>query len=104
MHAHSESGVWGWARGKAECTFAKPVRYEDVIELHLLVREKTEKTLTYEIVFWKLEAGGDAVEVARGSMTVICVGKAPGEERLRAVAMPADVDALVEVAPRELSS
>ena len=44
--AHLESGIWGWARVHAECTYRQPLRYEDIVELHLLVRDKKEKAIT----------------------------------------------------------
>jgi len=46
VHAHDADGVWGWARGRAACTFKKPLFYEDVVELHVLVREKRSKSIT----------------------------------------------------------
>ena len=96
VHAHSESGVWGWARRRVECTFSAPLRYEDVVDLHLVVRGKRAKSIDYEVVFRK-----GATEVARGTMTVVCVAKQPGGDAIRAAAMPAEVDALVEVAPAD---
>ena len=43
----------GWPRVHASCDFRKPVRFEDEIEVHLLVREKKTKAITYEIRFRK---------------------------------------------------
>lgn len=97
VHPHSESEVWGWARGSAECQFLEPLSYEDEVEIHLLVREKRRASITYEIVFRRQDR-----EVARGKMTVICVAKAAGGDKIRAATMPAEVDAAVEVAPLSL--
>jgi YbgC/YbaW family acyl-CoA thioester hydrolase len=94
-------GVMGWVRVAAECRFQAPLCYEDVVELHVLVREKRTRSLRYEVVFRKVSAGRteiEPVEVARGSMTVVCVARSAGGN-LEAVPIPADVDARVEVAP-----
>lgn len=98
VHQQSDEGFQGWARAHAECTYRRPLRNDDVVELRLFVREKRSKSIKYEVLFF-LEEGDPAVatEVARGTMTAVCVQKADGG--LRAVAMPADVAAAVEVAP-----
>ena len=102
VHEHSDTGVWGWARGRVDCTFREPLRYEDTVELHLLVRDKRTKTIEYDFVFRKVGPDGVAgVEVARGSMTVICIGKA-ADGRLQATRMPAAVSELVKVTPTEI--
>ncbi len=104
VHTHGEAGVWGWVRAHAECNYLRPLRYEDLVELHLLVKAKGSSSLTYQVIF-RLPSAEDPesmVEVARGSMKVICVTGFPGEGRLRSIKIPAEIDALVEVAPAEL--
>ncbi len=107
VHTQCESGVRGWARGRTECTFLRPLCYEDVVELHLLVREKKSKSITYLIVFRKQELDGAdgppaMTEVARGSLTVVCVSRLHGPDSYQATEMSAEVDAKIEVAPSEL--
>ena len=108
LHTDSESAVRGWARGHTECKFRQPLRYEDVVELHLLVREKRSKSISYLIVFRKVETNPEELaqpivtEVARGTLTVVCVSRASGESDYHATRIPEDVDAAIEVAPPEL--
>lgn len=87
------SGVWGWARRSASCDYQRPLRYEDEVELRLLVKEKRSKALVYQTRFLL-----DGVEVARGEVTAVCVAKTE-DGQLRATEMPAVVDAAVEAAP-----
>ena len=94
VSVHTGKDVFGWVRTNAECSYHAPVRFDDVVELHLLVREKRSKSLTYEIVF-----RADDTEIARGSFTVVCVTKAP-DGRLRAMDMPREIDEQVQVAPK----
>src|SRR5262245_32343676 len=62
----------GWPRVHAECDYKRPLRFEDLVEIHLLVSEKKSKALTLAFRFRKLE-GSTALEVARGALTIVCV-------------------------------
>lgn len=85
----------GWPRVHAECDYFKPLRFEDLVEIHLLVKEKKPKALTYAFHFYKLN--GAREEVARGSLTVVCV--AHKGTSMRAVEMPSELAGKIEVAP-----
>ncbi|HVR37429.1 MAG TPA: thioesterase family protein, partial [Methylomirabilota bacterium] len=62
----------GWPRVHAECDYLQPLRFEDEVEIRLLVSGKGSKSLDFLFLFRKLN--GDApVEVARGKLTVVCV-------------------------------
>jgi YbgC/YbaW family acyl-CoA thioester hydrolase len=62
----------GWPRVHAECDYKSPLLFEDEVEIHLLVREKKSKALSYLFIFRKLNAS-PPLEVARGILTVVCV-------------------------------
>ena len=96
VHPHSSSGELGWVRAEAACRFLQPLRYEDIVDIHVLVTEKRSRSITYAFVFSK--AG---IEVARGSMAAVCITKSEGEG-LHAIPMPANVDAAIQVAPTEV--
>ncbi|MFM7818900.1 MAG: acyl-CoA thioesterase, partial [Verrucomicrobiota bacterium] len=64
----------GFPRVHASCDYRRPLRFEDLVELHLLVAEKTRRKLTYEIRFRRLEPG-PVEEVAVGRLVVVCVQK-----------------------------
>jgi acyl-CoA thioester hydrolase len=88
----------GWPRVHAECDYMKPLRFEDLVEIHLLVAEKKSKALRYLFRFRRLNA--DPVEeVARGSLTVVCVAHRPGG-KMAAVAIPHLIANKIEVAPK----
>jgi len=97
VHEHAEDGVWGFVRVHAECTYERPLRYEDEVELHLVVREKRAKSLEYAIAF-QLEGADGPYTAARGSLTTVCVGRSD-DGSLRAIPIPAAVETRVEVAP-----
>ena len=103
LHSHGTDGMRGFARGHAECTYERPLAYQDVVAIRLVVRAKTRSSLAYDFTFSK---GGEVC--ARGAMKVVCVARADGAggagnggRRMRAVPIPADIAAAIEVAPTE---
>ena len=91
----------GWPRVHADCDFRHPLRFEDTVEIHLLVREKKERTISYAVIFRKLN-GGSPREVARGTLTVACVTRDKPGGAMRSVPIPAEIADKIEVAPKEL--
>ena len=90
----------GWPRVHAECDYRQPLRFEDEVEIHMLVSKKKSKSLTYLFKFTKLN-GKEKAEVARGSLTVVCVVKKP-DGSFAAAPMPGAFAAKIEVAPAKL--
>ena len=90
----------GWPRVHAECDYTKPLRFEDVVEIHLLVKEKRSKALNYLFRFNRLEPE-PVQEVARGALTVVCVTHRPGG-KMAAVSIPSLIADRIEIAPAEL--
>ncbi len=90
----------GWPRVHAECDFKKPLRFEDMVEIHLLVTEKRSKSISYAFRFRKLD-GPSAQEVARGLVTIVCVTHRP-DGTMAATTIPTEIASLIEVAPPEL--
>ncbi len=87
----------GWPRVHASCDFRRPLRFEDQVEVRLLVKEKNRKALTYQFRFRKV---GDPSlgEVAVGEITVVCVQRQPNGE-MKAVAIPSVIADQIETAP-----
>lgn len=90
----------GWPRVHAECDYHKPLRFEDLVEIHLLVTEKRSKALSYQFRFRKIIEGNPPAEVARGALTIVCVSHAP-DGSMKAVPIPDEIARRIEVAPPE---
>jgi YbgC/YbaW family acyl-CoA thioester hydrolase len=90
----------GWPRVHASCDYRQPLRFEDEVEIHLLVSEKKSKSLGYLFKFRKLNAS-PPIEVARGSLTVVCVTK-QADGRMAATHIPKSFADKIEVAPARL--
>src|SRR5256886_431216 len=85
----------GWPRVHAECDYQKPLHFEDEVEIHMLVSEKKSKSLSYVFRFRKMNAS-PPVEVARGSLTVVCVTHQDG--KMKAGTIPKALADKIEVA------
>jgi len=99
---HETDPRLGWPRVHAECDYRKPLRFEDLVEIHLLVSEKKSKALSYVFRFRKLNDDPPS-EVARGALTIVCVAHQP-DGKMAAVPIPPEIAEKIEVAPRELLS
>jgi acyl-CoA thioester hydrolase len=91
----------GWPRVHAECDFRHPLRFEDLVEIHLLVREKREKSIVYTFIFRKLNET-PIREVARGTVVTACVTRDKVSGKMTAVPIPQEIADVIEVAPSEL--
>ncbi|MDQ3813114.1 MAG: acyl-CoA thioesterase [Armatimonadota bacterium] len=101
IHSREAENRIGWPRVHAACDYKLPLHFEDVVEIHLLVREKKPKSLSYSFIIRKVNEH-PVREVARGAMTVVCVQWDAVHGKMRAVPIPREIADQIEVAPPEL--
>lgn len=89
----------GWPRVHTEADFSAPLRFEDEVEIQLLVAEKKSKALTYAFRIRKRNAP-EPFEVARGKITVVCIKLVDG--RMKATRIPKAIADKIQVAPAKL--
>ena len=89
----------GWPRVHTEADFSAPLRFEDEVEIHLLVAEKKSKALTYAFRLRKLNTA-EPYEVARGRITVVCIKMVGG--KMKAANIPKEIADKISVAPKKL--
>lgn len=90
----------GWPRVHADCDFRRPLRFEDTVEIELLVREKRQRSIVYTIIFRKMNT--DPIqEVARGNLAVACIRKDPATGEMKSIPIPPEIADRIEVAPPE---
>lgn len=89
----------GWPRVHTEADFSAPLRFEDEVEIQLLVAEKKSKALTYAFRLRKLNAPKPH-EVARGKITVVCIKMSNG--LMKATSIPKAIADKIQVAPARL--
>ncbi len=101
IHTRTPEFQVGWPRVHVSCDFQRPLRFEDEVEVHLRVREKREKSLTYDFIFRQMNSQ-PGVEVARGTLTAVCVAIEPETGQIKAVPIPAPIARQIKVAPEEV--
>jgi YbgC/YbaW family acyl-CoA thioester hydrolase len=92
--------VVNWPRVHAGMDFSYPLRFEDSVEIRLLVREKRERSLVYSFIFRKV-SGEPQREVARGTLAVACVKRDSATGKMTAVPIPKEIADKIEAAPAE---
>ncbi len=99
IHGHEVDCTTGWPRVSASCDYFRPLRFEDEVEIHLLVAEVRSRSIRYDFIFRR---PADGVEVARGRVAAVCAMVDKKTGTLAAVAIPDAIRARIETAPPEL--
>jgi acyl-CoA thioester hydrolase len=86
-------------RVHAECEYHNPLRFEDVVEVHMLVREVRHKALVFAFRFTRHDPAGPT-HIAHGTITTVCVTKAEG--RMKAAPIPQRVLDRIQPAPLDI--
>ena len=60
-----ENGRFGWPRVKSSCRFKRPLRFEEEVEVKLMVADIRDRSISYAFQFWK-EDEGKRVKAAVG--------------------------------------
>ncbi|MBI1371608.1 MAG: acyl-CoA thioesterase [Phycisphaera sp.] len=90
---------FGWPRVRAECDYTSPLRFEDLVEVRVVVREVRNKALLLDFFFTKVSDGG-RTPVARGALTTVCTQR-NADGGMSAVAIPPQITEQLVSAPRE---
>ena len=73
----------GWPRVEAKCSFKAPLKFEDKVGLHLIIREIRNATVRYEVIF-----NNHGIEAARGEITIVHVEVDPADGVMKACPLP----------------
>lgn len=92
-------GRVGWPRVHSSCDFLKPARFEDKIEVQLLVREISEKTILHNFI---LRNQATDTLVARGAIRVACVDYNRAAGTMKAIPIPKTILQKIELAPQTI--
>jgi acyl-CoA thioester hydrolase len=98
IHATIDGHRTGWPRVHAECSFTQPLRFEDEVEIQLIVRELKTRSITYDFIFRNLREN-ETGETARGSMTTVCVRLNPETGTLESIPIPGMITGLINHVP-----
>jgi YbgC/YbaW family acyl-CoA thioester hydrolase len=99
IHGHDAGTTTGWPRVSATCDFRAPLRFEEEVEIHLLVAEMRTRSIRYAFIFRK---AADGIEVARGEVTSVCATVEKSTGKLSAVPIPDAIRNAIQPAPVKL--
>lgn len=102
IHSEFDGLKNGFPRVHVECDFFKPLSFEDEVEIHLLVAEKKEKSLSYHFIFRKIVEGKPGEQIAFGKSTAVCIGFDENGKIKGAITIPQPIWEKIQVAPLEL--
>lgn len=92
--------VVGWPRVKASCDYKAPLRFNDTVEVRLLIKEVRTRAVIYVFQFRKVLEGGRVVPdiMAQGEIAAVCV-TSDAAGKMIAQPIPPDVRDKLEIAP-----
>jgi YbgC/YbaW family acyl-CoA thioester hydrolase len=88
----------GFPRVAVTCDYQKPLHFEDEFDVHIRIVGMSDKSIRYAC---ELTRGG--VTIATGSLTVVCIRKAP-DGRMRAASIPPEIASRFAVAAESRAS
>src|SRR5262245_33800898 len=102
VHTPGKDFSIGFPRLSASCDFLKALRFEEVVEIHLRVKRKGTKSITYRFTMSRAasNSGREAEAVAKGELAVVCCRCYP-DGRMESVPLPPPLDRAIEESPPE---
>jgi len=85
----------GWPRLEATCEYFSPVKFEDILDIHLSIVRKGTKSMTYAFEFLCGER-----TIAKGKLATICCICNPGE-KIRSIPIPSFITQQIQEAPQQ---
>jgi len=92
-----------WPRIHASADYKFPLRFEDRVEVELLIEDIRNRVIKYFFRFWKEpDSEAETLLVATGRLTVISVEFAVTESGMKPVHIPDELRQKIEIASPEL--
>jgi acyl-CoA thioester hydrolase len=91
---------YGWPRVRAECEYLSPLKFEDELEVTLLVKQVKPRAITYDFFLHHIEEGRPDKLAARGSITAVCVQR-QADGTMASVPIPMQIAGLIAPASPE---
>jgi len=98
IHEREGDATLGWPRVSVACDYRAPLRFEDEIEIHLLVAEVRSRSIRYQFVFRK---GPEGTEVAHGTIAAVCATVDKTTGKLIPIPIPDRIRSKISEAPPE---
>ena len=98
IHQTEDGATIGWPRVSVSCDYRAPLKFEDEVEIHLLVSEVRARSIRYQFIFRKPI---DGTEVAHGTIAAVCATVDKMTGKLLPVLIPERIREKITEAPPE---
>jgi 4-hydroxybenzoyl-CoA thioesterase/acyl-CoA thioester hydrolase len=95
VHTHIDGEEIGWPRLAASCEYLKPARFEDILDIEVIIKRKGNTSMTYEFLFRR-----DRVLIARGVVSSICCKIHP-QHGLKKIPIPSFIAEKIQVSRKD---
>lgn len=85
VHQEFDGRMVGWPRVNCSSDFLSPLRFEDQVEIAVIVSELKDKSVTYQ---FEIRLVADGRVASRGSITAVCAIWDPESGKMRANSIP----------------
>ena len=93
----------GWPRVHASADYRLPLRFEEQVDIELLIEDIRNKTIHYLFRIWKNPDDEDnKVIAATGRFTVVCVSFDSESKKMHSIPIPKTILTRIEKAPSNL--
>ena len=99
IHTEVDGETIGWPRVSTSCDYARPLRFEEEVEIQLLVAEVRQRSIRYQFTF---SNPVDCLEIARGNVVAVCATVDRISGKLAPRGIPEALRAQIAAAPPEL--
>jgi len=99
IHQTEDGATIGWPRVSVSCDYRAPLKFEDDVEIHLLVSEVRARSIRYQFIFRKPI---DGIEVAHGTIAAVCATVDKTTGKLIPMLIPERIREKITEAPPEL--
>ena len=91
VHEHINGEEIGWPRLAASCEYLKPAKFEDILDIEVIIKRKGITSMTYEFLFRR-----DRDLIARGKVSSICCKIHP-QHGLKKIPIPSFIADKIQV-------
>ena len=91
----------GWPRARAECKFSAPVRFGDIIDIHIAVKAVKDRSINFQFRILRRNPDGSRTQCGKGHMTTVLTELTSAGE-LQSVELPPHVRERITEAPADV--
>lgn len=90
----------GWPRARAECKFFAPLRFGEIIDIHIAVKAIKDRSIDFQFRIYRKNSDGSQTHAAKGHMSTVLTTLTEDNE-LQSIEIPESFRKLISEAPKD---